>query len=208
MRFGKVFDLWIGISITVVLCYNRFMKLIVLYGPPAVGKLTVAKELQKRLGYKLLYNHLIMNMFEAIFPYDHSANAKLTREFRLRIIEECLADDIDLIITAGVAGSPTLFAYFSQLIALVESKGGEVYLVQLTADQNALLERVEDDFRKQHGKTFTRAGMRKLLKEHSDLFVKFPGKEHLTIDTSKVAPKEATENIIEHYHLEILDKPE
>ena len=32
------------------------MKLIIIYGPPAVGKLTVAEELSRRTGFKILQN--------------------------------------------------------------------------------------------------------------------------------------------------------
>jgi len=45
------------------------MKLIVLYGPPAVGKQTVAEELAKHTGIKLFYGHLTWNAVNPIFPW-------------------------------------------------------------------------------------------------------------------------------------------
>ena len=44
------------------------MKLILLYGPPAVGKLTIAKELARLTGFKLFHAHLTSDVVEAIFP--------------------------------------------------------------------------------------------------------------------------------------------
>lgn len=38
------------------------MEFVLLYGPPAIGKLTIAKELQKLKGYKLLHNHLVVDL--------------------------------------------------------------------------------------------------------------------------------------------------
>jgi predicted kinase len=32
--------------------------LCLVYGPPAVGKLTVAKEIAARIGYRLVHNHV------------------------------------------------------------------------------------------------------------------------------------------------------
>lgn len=43
------------------------MKLIFLYGPPAVGKFTVGKVLVKLTGYKLFHNQLTSDLVESIF---------------------------------------------------------------------------------------------------------------------------------------------
>lgn len=177
------------------------MKLVFLYGPPAVGKLTVAQELHNKLGYKLLYNHMIINLIDNLFPFHNPSRRKLTREFRIRIIEEAIENNLNLIVTAGTAGSPTLFDYFAELIQLVESKGGQVYMVHLTADNETLLERVEDDFRKQHGKNFGKKEMQELISKYTILFDKFSKKEHITIDTRKYSPQESAEKIITHYKL-------
>ena len=180
------------------------MNLIFLYGPPAVGKLTIAKELEKQLGYKLLHNHMIINILDDLFPFPGETQRTLTREFRLRIIEEAIKENLDLIATAGTAGSPTLFDYFTKLIQTVESHGGNFYMVHLTADKKTLLQRVEDDFRKQHGKNFGKQEMNDMLKQYDILFDKHSHKEHLTIDTRKFTPHEAAKEIISHYNLKPL----
>lgn len=46
------------------------MKLIYIYGPPASGKLTVAKELEKLTKYKLFHNHLINDVISEIMDFD------------------------------------------------------------------------------------------------------------------------------------------
>ncbi len=45
------------------------MRLIVLYGMPAMGKLTVAKELQKLCGYELFHNHLTVDLLLSTFEF-------------------------------------------------------------------------------------------------------------------------------------------
>lgn len=42
------------------------MKFIMLYGPPASGKLTIAKELQSLSGYNLFHNHLLVDLLDAV----------------------------------------------------------------------------------------------------------------------------------------------
>ena len=43
------------------------MKLVIIYGPPAVGKLTVARALAELTGLKLLHNHLVSDLVLSIF---------------------------------------------------------------------------------------------------------------------------------------------
>jgi len=179
------------------------MNLIFLYGPPAVGKLTIAKELQTALDYKLLYNHQLINPIEDLFAFDNPSLSKLTRSFRKQIIEEAIKNNIDLIITSGTAGSPTLFDYYEELIHLMESNKGKVYMIHLTADKQTLLKRVEDDFRKLHGKNFDKKGLSALLNKSTILFDKFSKRAHLTIDTRTHTPRQSAEIIISEYKLRI-----
>ena len=52
------------------------MNLIFLYGTPAAGKLTIAKELVKLVSYKLYDNHAIISPLGALFTYaDPELNA-------------------------------------------------------------------------------------------------------------------------------------
>ncbi|HIJ11483.1 TPA: hypothetical protein HA278_05490, partial [Candidatus Woesearchaeota archaeon] len=45
------------------------MIFVLIYGPMAVGKLTVAKELVKLTGYKLFHNHLTVDLVGSIFEW-------------------------------------------------------------------------------------------------------------------------------------------
>ena len=45
------------------------MKLVILYGPPAVGKLSIAQALAARTGFRVLHNHLLMDLSHALFGW-------------------------------------------------------------------------------------------------------------------------------------------
>jgi hypothetical protein len=44
------------------------MNLLYLYGPPATGKLTVAKDVSALTGYHLFHNHLTLDLAREILP--------------------------------------------------------------------------------------------------------------------------------------------
>jgi len=177
------------------------MQVVFLYGPPAVGKLTIAQELQGRLGYKLIHNHLLINLLDQIFDFHNPSRRVLTREFRMRLVEEAIKNDINLIITSGSAGSPTLFEYYKELIKLIKENGGKLSMIHLTADPKTLLSRIDDDFRKKYGKNFGKTELQDILSQKHFVFDKYPDLDHLTIDTSIVSAVEAAGKIIDHYHL-------
>jgi hypothetical protein len=66
---------------------NEAMKLIFIYGSPAVGKLTVAKELASITGYKISHNHLTFDLASSLFDPFSRPFGVLCEELRLKTFE-------------------------------------------------------------------------------------------------------------------------
>ncbi|WP_199750190.1 AAA family ATPase [Amycolatopsis sp. WAC 04169] len=64
------------------------MDFVVIFGPPAVGKMTVGEELCKLTGFKLFHNHMAVEPVLGIFPFGSPPFGRLVDEFRRRVIEE------------------------------------------------------------------------------------------------------------------------
>ncbi len=62
-------------------------KFIQIIGPQAVGKMTVGQELSKITGYKLLYNHMTIELVRLIFDYDKKAYTKMNSLIRYEIFK-------------------------------------------------------------------------------------------------------------------------
>ena len=74
------------------------MNLIFIFGPAAVGKMTVGNELAKHTGFKLFHNHMTIDLVTKIFPFETPQFRRLCDNFRKQIFEEVASSDIPGII--------------------------------------------------------------------------------------------------------------
>jgi hypothetical protein len=125
------------------------VELVILFGPPAVGKMTVGYELCKLTGFKLLHNHMTVEPLVELFEFGSPPFLRLTGEFRRRIIEEAFDADLAGLVFTFVWGldleSDT--ELIRSYIAMAASRGGRAHLVELYADQDERLRRNATEFR-------------------------------------------------------------
>jgi len=56
------------------------MTLVVIFGPPAVGKMTVGMEIERRTGLRLFHNHMTVDPVLQFFPYGSPSFIKLVAD--------------------------------------------------------------------------------------------------------------------------------
>ncbi len=177
------------------------MKLIFLYGPPAVGKLTVATELGRLTSFAVFDNHLSLDCVLPVFGFGTPPLVKLVGRIRLDVIEEAAREGVDLIFTF-VYAHPGDLPFVEEVCGRVTAHGGEVCFVQLTCAAATQEQRVEAPDRSRRQKTRSVELVRELNTTH-DLVTPVGGRESLTIDNTDVAPAEVAARIIAHYDLPI-----
>jgi hypothetical protein len=125
------------------------VQLVILFGPPAVGKMTVGYELCKLTGFKLLHNHMTVEPLVEVFEFGSPPFVKLVGEFRRRILEEAFDAGLPGLVLTMVWGldleSDT--ALITSYLDLARSHDGSAHLVELYADQEERLRRNATDFR-------------------------------------------------------------
>ena len=125
------------------------MKFIVIFGPPAVGKMTVGYELARLTGFKLFHNHMTIDLVLNFFGFDHPQFRKLVSEFRRRIFEEAATSDLPGLIFTYVwaLNEPSDKKFIDDACAIFRQKNIDVYFVELQADVPERLVRNETEFR-------------------------------------------------------------
>jgi hypothetical protein len=157
------------------------MKLIFLYGQPATGKLTVAKELAALTGYKLFHNHLAVDLLLSVFT-----NA-------------CEAKIPGLIFT--FAPETTVRPEFiPNVLRTHNAHGGELNFVELTCPLDEQKRRMASESRAQYRK-LTDLALFEQLNSAGVFSTEHMPVPALSIDTSLLSPIEAAETIVRELKL-------
>jgi tRNA uridine 5-carbamoylmethylation protein Kti12 len=176
--------------------------LLVLYGPPAVGKLTVANHLAKTTGFKVFHNHVSIDVATNFFERGTPEFSNIIYGMRRLFFEELTKANISFIFTI-VYAHPQDIPDMRWMIEAVENQGGKVKFVQLVSSKETLLERVHAPSRQAFGKIIDPELLRTILNQY-DLFTPYPEREHPSFDTSKQGAEAVAEQIIKHFELTTL----
>ncbi len=121
------------------------MRLLLIIGPPAVGKMTVGRAVAERSAYRLFHNHHTIELLLDVFDYGTPAFRTLNSEFRRRVMEEAAASGTDLVFTF-VWGMDTA-AEADYLERLVAPYDGRIAVVELVAGLDTRLARNRTEHR-------------------------------------------------------------
>ena len=180
------------------------MKLVFIYGPPASGKLTVAKELAKLTGFRLFHNHVSIQFVQSLFEFGTRPFWRLTDKYRTAMIEEAAKEGVDTIFTF-VYGKTTDDPFVRKIIRKVNAHGGKVCFVRLRCDRNELERRVGSKARKSLGKIATKRLLNNVFKRF-DLDSEVPFQRSLTVDTGTQSPRKAANTIAHYYGLRAMKR--
>ena len=124
------------------------MRLLVVFGPPSVGKMTVGRAVTARSSFRLFHNHAAIEPLLEVFHWGTESFHRLVGQWRRQVIEEAAASGTDLLVT---------FVWALQLeddarevagyIAPYVDRGADVAFVELYADLPTRLERNRTEHR-------------------------------------------------------------
>ncbi len=107
------------------------MKLVVLHGPPGVGKLTVGRELAALTGYRLFHNHLTVDLVHALFEFGTSPFRELRERIWLDLLGRAAEENLPGVILTLVFEPSLLPGFYDRLRERIETTGGSLRLFEL-----------------------------------------------------------------------------
>lgn len=181
-------------------------KLVIIYGPPAVGKTTIGKKVAQLTDYRFFFNHLTVPAAKAIFPDSHQPwpderYTKLLHQLRIDCLTAASKADFDTIFTIAYSGK-TDNPFMTEIANTFLTRGGHVHFVELHAPENILLQRVANPSRANlHlGKVTDPIHLKEILKVR-EVYASVDFPEILKLDTSQLEPFEAAREIVDKLQL-------
>jgi hypothetical protein len=138
------------------------MKLLILYGRPAVGKLTVARAVATLTGAPLFHNHLTVNLALSVYDFGTPGFIELREQIWKAVFSRALADRLPLLIFTFNPENTVPQQFVDNLFAAVRSGGGEVIPVELVASEPEIERRLGSESRRLEGKTLDAKTYREL----------------------------------------------
>jgi chloramphenicol 3-O-phosphotransferase len=176
------------------------VRLVVLYGPPGVGKLTTANALAGLTHFKNFHNHLSFDLAKAIFAFPSPAFLQLMETVRLSSFEAAARERVPGLVFTFVYATPEDDGFVRRTIDVVESHGGKLAFVRLYCDAATNERRVVGEDRRRFGKITTVDALRRMLAS-GKLGAVVPFRDSLEIDTSSMEPDAVARRIVRHFSL-------
>lgn len=187
------------------------MKFIIIFGPPAVGKMTVGHELARLTGLRLFHNHQTIELALNFFNFGEPAFHRLVADFRRRVFEEVAASELPGLIFTYVWALEleSERIYIESACDIFRAQGADVHFVELEADLAERLRRNETEFRlsQKASKRDVENSTARLLEDVGRHRMNTDGdffytENYLKLDNTTLSPAEAARRIMDAFGLE------
>ncbi len=185
------------------------MKFVLIFGPQAVGKMTVGQELEKITELKLFHNHMTIDLLAPIFGFKPEM-WRLVNLFRKEVFESVANSELDGLIFTYVWGFDLQpdWDYVMEVCEIFESRGGTTYFVELEADLEERIIRNKSPHRLEHKPTkrnvdWSEKELKETMEKHRLNSYKGEIKKdnYLRINNTNMSPIEVAKTIKERFHL-------
>lgn len=183
------------------------MKLVLLIGNGAVGKMTVGQELMKQTGLRLFHNHMTIEPVLEIFGEFHTGAILQMREIIFQ--EFAKTNNYGMIHTIMWAfDSQDDWNYINHVVDIFKTYNADIYCVELVAPQEIRLKRNETPNRLAHKpskRDLESSRNRVIAMDKQYRFESRPGEvpfeNYMRIDNSNLEPDAVAAMIKERFNL-------
>ncbi|MHA1911963.1 MAG: AAA family ATPase [Candidatus Kariarchaeaceae archaeon] len=187
------------------------MEFYLIFGPPAVGKMAVGRELQKLTGLKLFHNHMTIELLINFFEFESPEFGRLNNQFRKMIFQEVAQSELSGLIFTYVwaLDHESDKLYVDTMVNIFKKENYSIYMVELEADLSVRLERNKGEERLQEkpSKRNVIRSEKNLLKFEEQYQLNSEGTfryleefpNYLKVNTNDLSAKETAEKILSSF---------
>ncbi|MBQ4333236.1 MAG: AAA family ATPase [Clostridia bacterium] len=185
---------------------------VLIFGPHAVGKMTVGQELAKITGFRLFHNHMSIELSRKLFaPNETEEYEALNDIIRQNVFEMFASRNLPGLIFTNMCAfdDPDDITYLVDVINLFRSNGANCYVVELYADFDVRLMRNKSENRLLHKESkrnieWSEAEMRATsqkwrLNSYEDEVLPF--ENYIKINNTTIPPDKVAKMIVEQFEL-------
>lgn len=172
---------------------------IILYGPPGVGKLTVGRALSAQTGLKLFHVHLLADLVSSLFDTGTKEFVDTFIPLWLFLFEAALSSKNKGLIATLIYGIQTLEGkkdekFFRQIARIAEKHHARLIFIKLKCDDPELRKRIQSKSRRKFGKLTDYRLVEKIRRKYP-VDQPIPFADSLEIDTTKMSPAQTATEI-------------
>ena len=173
------------------------MKVVLLHGAPASGKLTVAKILASQHGFKLFHNHLAVDLSLSIYnEFDEKDFHEFTDHIRRTALSKANELGVTYLVMTWVVCSKMHKQVVQDYLEFFKEENIQEFPVNLARSKNALLRRVVADDRKATHKISSKKLLAKYLDECE--YAPIQTLNSMIIDNSDLSAEQVANSIFRH----------
>ncbi|MDR1605558.1 MAG: AAA family ATPase [Streptococcaceae bacterium] len=193
------------------------MSLILIFGPQAVGKMTVGRALEKRIDGRLLFNHETIDIFSKFLGFT-SATFELSRQTRRGLFKAFTENTPTNVTTSLIFTAVMAFdieedmAFFDEIVQIFSSAGQAIYFVELVANLDVRLARNQHEDRLaakpskrdiafSESELLAAADIHRLNSLDGEILHRFPNVSYLKINNTHLAAQQVADQIVTTFHL-------
>lgn len=186
--------------------------LVIITGPMAVGKMTVAEALREKIGYNMMINHDSIEVSDKIFGFATDAQSEFNKLIRKAAFETTIKYNESMIFTVATDfNKQSEYEIYENLKKMFESTGGQMYFIELFASLDERLKRniTPNRLEKKKSKQDIEWSKNNLIKGETKHRLNSRDDEvwfqnHMKINNENLTPEEVADMILKEYNL----KPE
>jgi len=183
------------------------MKFVIVFGPGAVGKMSVGKAIADKTQMKLFHNHMSIEAIRPVFNFGTKPFNRLVTMIRMETFKEVAKSDLEGLVFTFVwaLDLPSEIEYVDRIVEIFKKEKVEIFYVELESSLKIRLKRNKHEDRLLEKPSKRNMEISEKVLYHEEKYRlnskegEFDGLNFIKINNENLEPEEVAEKVIQHF---------